>query len=410
MDFFVTDHSLRHPEMVSTGQLREIYREMKRQGISSIRFDWDWDESFPESGKPDRKVLDRYVEAMKMMQEEGLEAPTLVLYTPPEWATKLYEEDKEAYFSAYREYLQTAADSMEVAGLKAHSAQLANEVNHPLLYQFLKMEDFPRVVKTAREVFSRSQPEMKFTASVIVSNFADKIGEVMGKPKTTEFLDQHEKELTAADFTTLDYYPGMWHFPMRFDTEKSAFPIKRSANPIKEAGNVLNRTFKDTEALKAACETVAGWGKPYELGETGFPTNYPYSQGRRQRMFYDMFLRGVRQMMEDFHHRGVALPKRVGIYETQDEPNRGFGIMLDKILNAPGVRQLARLSPFPEGNFGLMTKKGGKQEILRGTLKEREPSTSGVEQISQLKKLISYVNRPFSDERSGKKSDELEMS
>jgi hypothetical protein len=399
LEFFITDHSLRHPDMVSNDQLRAIYREMKQQGISFIRFDWDWDESYPERGKLNQQVVDRYIAAMKMMREEGLKAPSLVLSTPPEWAVKLYQKDKESYFAAYREYLQTIADAMAAAGLTANYAQLANEINNPLMYQFFEMKDFSRIVRTAKEVFFKSQPEMKFTVSVIVSNFIDQLAKITRKPTAMQFLDQYKQELSLVDFISLDYYPGMWHYPVRLEKEKSAFPIPRSVNPIREAGNIINRTFKDISALQPVCEKIADWGMPYDLSESGFPTNYPYSQGRRQRMFYDMYLRSVRQMLEDFHRRGVALPQHVGFYETQDEPNRGFGIMLDKVLNAPGVRQLLRLTPFPEGHFGLRNAKGEKKEILKGRLKQSRAGTPDLAELSQLHRLINYVNRPFAKDR-----------
>ena len=56
IEFFVTDHNLRANE-VSIEKQKELYIEMKKHGISSIRFDWDWKEVSPPAECSGWRVL-----------------------------------------------------------------------------------------------------------------------------------------------------------------------------------------------------------------------------------------------------------------------------------------------------------------------------------------------------------------
>jgi hypothetical protein len=386
--FSATDHSLRHPESVSAEEMREIYAEMKKEGIDSIRFDWDWEEIFPEDGDVNRQILNRYVEAMRAMKEEGLEPPTIVVSSPPKWATDLLKENRtEEYFQAYKQYVDAVAETIKASGLEVKQAQLFNEINHPAIYNFFGgLGNFPTIAKIARDSFTEKGLDIEISTSIIVANSAETTAALMQKPGLDEFLREFGKFKDCVDIISLDYYPGMWHLPIQGAHEHGdAFPIPKSRNPIKELGNKVNRTFKNTDLLKHVCEVMSDWKKDYELGESGFPTNEPYSNGRRQRLQYDMYFRVLQQMFEDFKARGVSLPKGIGIYETQDEDNR-FGAGIDK---NPLMKWIKGRKIFPESHFGLRTKKGERKEILQDNLH----GTLSEPQRSQLRKLIDRVRK-----------------
>ena len=389
-EFFITDHSLRHPETVSPERIREMYRELKNEGIKSVRFDWDWDKVFPESGKVNDELQNKYIETIKIMKEEGMEPPTLVLSTPPEWANKLIKEKNfEEYFQSYKKYTDSVAEIIKKSGLEVNQAQLFNEINHPAIFNFFgDFENFPKISQIARNSFNEKDLDVKLSTSIIVGNISEKLSGPLNKPDLDKFLDEFEKVKDCVDVISIDYYPGMWHFPIQGVKEKGdAFPIKKSFNPIKELGNKLNRTFKNIDLLKSTCERLSKMGKDYEFGEAGFPTNEPYSNGRRQRLHYDMYFRALRQMFVDFDSRGIKLPKRIGIYEAQDEDNsHGLGLDKNSIHKWINSRKI-----FPESHFGLYNKEEEKKEILQGNLKG-EPKES---EDSQLKKLIQYVTKPI---------------
>jgi hypothetical protein len=390
VEFFVTDHNLRF-EANAIEQQRQLYAEMQRHGMSSIRFDWDWKEVVPSEGGLNQAVLDKYTAAMEAMKETGLKPPTLVISNPPEWAAKLYRKDKEGFFRVYEGYVGTVAEALAKTGLKVEEAQLFNEINHAFLFKYIDLEDLPRTAGIVRNAMGRVQPDIKLQTSLIVSSFNDAIAEKTKQPTLDEFFAQHGQMLRDNfDRISLDYYPGMWHYPMRkAKQEGNAFPIPVSDNWLKELGNRLNRTFKNMDLLKRTCEQVAGWGKEYEIGELGFPTNKPYSTGKRQRLFYDMFFRAFRQMLLELQSQGVALPKRVGIYETQDEANVSFGGPVGKLLQTKVGRFLSRLTPNPEHDFGMKDAQGKPKEVLQGNLHRPELS-----EMSRLGEIVRYVNRP----------------
>jgi hypothetical protein len=390
--FSATDHSLRHPESVSKETTREIYAEMKKEGIDSIRFDWDWEEIFSEDGKVNQQILDKYIEAMRAMKEEGLEPPTIVMSSPPKWATDLLKEGHtEEYLQAYKQYVDAVAETIRTSGLEVKQAQLFNEINHPAVYNFFGgLENFPTIAKIVRDSFTEKGLGIEISTSIIVANSAEATAALMRKPGLDEFLREFEKFKDCVDVISLDYYPGMWHLPIQgVHEDGDAFPIPKSRNPIKELGNKINRTFKNTDLLKHACEVMSDWGKDYELGESGFPTNEPYSNGRRQRLQYDMYFRALGQMFEDFKARGVSLPRGIGIYETQDEDNR-LGADIDK---NPLMKWLKGRKIFPESHFGLRTKDGEKKEILQGNLHDDSHNNLTEPQRSQLRKLIDRVRK-----------------
>lgn len=69
INFFITDHSLWHPDQVMEEELFGQYGEMKRNGIDSIRFDCDWKDVMPAPETINHKIIGRYVNAIKTMKE-----------------------------------------------------------------------------------------------------------------------------------------------------------------------------------------------------------------------------------------------------------------------------------------------------------------------------------------------------
>ena len=391
IDFYVTDHNLRYADRSSLERQRSLYAEMKNHGITSVRFDMDWKAMVPEQGTgQSREIMERYANAMKLMQEAGLKPPTIVISNPPEWATKLYQEgDKEGYFNAWQDYLTSVAETMKASGTEVQMVQMFNEINHAQLFRFADTEDLPRMVGMVRETLGTVQPDLKLSTSLIVGNINDKIPEKLrakDRPPLREFLTKYESILKEFDSISLDYYPGVWH------------------QPLKEAGYSAKDTYKQLGALKEVCERISAWGKDYEIGEVGFPTIAGSSE-KRQRYFYDSFFRAFRQLMVDFKKRDISLPGRVGLFETEDEPNTSFGGVAEKILKAGGIRQLTD-AVNPEHHWGLMREGGFEpKSVLKGSRHKPKEEIIGLHlndpaEASWLSKIIKYVNRPVPKEET----------
>gem|GEM_PF-5126940 len=376
LKFYVTDHSADNPDTGSPEKLRALYADVKKDGIQSIRYDWHWRNVEPEPGEWSGEHLARYGKAGEVMREVGLESPTIILSNPPEWAVKLYKEDKEKFFDAWRNYVQHVKDSLQAAkGEKVKRVQVLNELNNAM-YTPVAAEDLPRLCEITREVFHNYNPDIKLMATVHAGNvgeFASKAGFGTG---IKEYLGKLEKMKDDFDVIAVDYYPGLWHLPLA------------------EANWKLKDIFKQIQLLKEAFEEIATWGKEYELGEIGLPTNSPWSDEKRQRYFYDSFFRAYKQLLLDFRERGIALPSSVGFYEAMDEPPES---LKGKVLR--------RLTPFPEHDMGMRRGGGEKKMILGGSPHARERGEEMSGQLSQLGKIMRYLRAPM---RKAEKEDSSE--
>lgn len=420
IDFFISDHNTNFQE-IPIEQERELYADMKRHGVGTVRFDIGWKEIAPQAGGWDRPFLERYADILKTIQEVGMTPPTIVLSNPPKWAQELYKTDKEKYFEAYEEYIGSAAKLIEQSGTKAYSVQLFNEVNNAILYKFVDTADLPRCAEIARRALSAIQPDIKIATSLIVGNISDGwpenvpfVGRKEDRPPTEEYLDKNGAMLKENfDLVQLDYYPGVWHLPIGAE-ESTAGNLLGRKDPETETNpsdrftpRSLNATINNFALFKKVAERLSALGIPYEIGESGFPTNTPYSTEDRQRFAYDTYFRALRQTLIDFKRRGIALPERVGIFQIQDGENPGYGGFLDKILKSKGGQRGSRLNPNPENDWGLRKKSGEAKSILEEKRKQlptkaaeagkRTLDRDNQNEISQLSKIIKYVNRPIDD-------------
>jgi hypothetical protein len=419
IDFFVSDHNT-GIQNIPVEQERKLYADMKDHGLSTVRFDIGWKEVLPLAGERDEKYFERYTDILKTIEAVGMKPPTLVISNPPDWAVKLYETDKEKYFEAYEEYLVSVAELIEGSGAKIYSAQLFNEINNATLYKFIDAVDLPRCAQIARRTLSAVQPDIKIATSLIAGNLSDNWPEKMpvikrkeDRPPVEEYLDQYGPMLKENfDLVQIDYYPGVWHLPVGAEESTAGNLLGRKearTNPSDSfTPRSLNATLNNFALFKRVAEKLSSLGIPYEIGESGFPTNAPYSTEDRQRFAYDTYFRALRQILVDFTSRGISLPERVGVFGMQDAENPGYGGVIDKILKIPGVQRAARLIPNPENDWGLRKKSGEVKSILQEKRKrlptkaesagKRTLDRGDQEGISQLKKIIEYVNRPIDKE------------
>ncbi len=416
IDFFVSDHNASHKEF-TVEELRELYAAMKEYGLSSVRFDVAWDKLAPTPGMHDEASGERYGNILKTIKEVGMKPPTIVISNPPPWAEKVYATDKEKYFEAYEAYLASVAKIIERSTSTVYSAQLFNEINNATLYKFIDVKDIPRCAEIARKALGAVQPDIKIATSIIAGNISDRWPEKASflsrkedRPPVEEYLDRNGPMLKKNfDLVQIDYYPGVWHLPVgdKASTAGNLLGRKDSAESPSDpfTPRSLNATMNNFALFKAVAEKLSALGIPYEIGESGFPTNVPYSTEDRQRFAYDTYFRALRQIFVDFKKKGVALPERVGIFSTQDTVNPGYGGVLDTILKIPGAQKLARLSPTPENDWGLRKKSGRPKSILQDKRKhlplpalfkrERSLDHNDQEDVSQLSRIIKYVNRPI---------------
>ncbi len=366
--FYVTDHSADRADTGSPKQLRELYEDIKKDGVESVRYDWRWRNIESEPDTLNTESLERYGKAAEVMKEVGLEAPTIILSNPPEWAVKLYATDKEKFFDAFGEYARSVAETLEKSDAKrVERVQILNELNNKV-YTPIEMEDLPRLCEVTRAAFKNYNPDTKLMATFVAGNLPNATARFGTGTKIEEYLEKFEAIKDNFDVFAIDYYPGMWHLP------------------FKESEWKMNDMFKQMGMLKTVFEKVASWGKEYELGEVGIQTNVPWKgeegNDKRQRFFYDSFFRGFKQLMLDFREREIPLPSRIGLYEAMDEAPQSF---MGKMLR--------KFTPFPEHDMGMRKATGERKSILQGKPHAEEEVRK--KQPSQLSRIISYVRAPM---------------
>ena len=362
--FYITDHSPDIKYGVGMDDLRETYAAVKAEGISSVRYDWRWEELEKNEGESNAGQLARYEQAKGMMEEVGLDAPTIVLSSIPAGAKELYKTDKEQFFSAYERYVTLVRDSLAaIPGQKVDRIQVLNELNNPV-YTPVAAEDLPRLCDITRRIMGEYNGDVKLMATLHAGSLQKLLG-----TDIREYLPKFREIKDSFDIVAVDCYPGMWHWPV----EEAGLGI----SDVLFARKGSEEIFRQMGLLREVFSELAGWEQEYELGEVGLLTNGPWSGEKKQRFFFDTFFRAFRQMLGEFEREGKKLPSHVGLYEIQDEPTTGA---LGKLLS---------LAPWPENTMGLWQADGDRKSIV-----DDHHRKTGEERESQLSRIIRYVNTP----------------
>lgn len=363
LSFYITDHSADNAVTGMPERLLPLYRAIKSNGIESIRYDWHWRIIEPAQGKYDVVALTRYAYAARAMVQAGLQDPTIILSNPPDWAKKLYKEDKESFFKAYEQYVREVELALILAGCpQIACVQVLNELN-VTGYNPVDVHDIPTLCRITRNMFSLSHPDIQIMVTVLASNSLRL--PFVGTP-IEEYLPRLKRIRNNFDVIAVDYYPGMWHFP-----------LKHFARFWPSA--IYKAFVSDVDLLRSTFEEIATWGNEYELGEVGMHTNFLLADGERaQRYFYDAFFRAFKHLMVELRAKGLRLPSRIGFYEAIDEPPKD---LKGKLLRG--------LLPFPEYDMGMRRSNYRGKLILWGNL--HLPVRLRVQQPSQLQKIMRYL-------------------
>lgn len=352
MHFYVTDHSAdKTPSICNEDMLREVYRDMRENGMDEIRCDFRWNKIEPIRGHFDEGRLRRYARASQLMIQEGLRPPTIVLSSIPKWAMELYKKDKEEFFRAFGSYARRVHKALIASGCRIEYIQVLNEWNNPI-YTPVATDDLPRLCAIVRETFN-DNPKTKIMGTVIVSNLNNFLARFGFGKNIFDYLRRLRAINGNFDVIGIDYYPGLWHVP------------------LKKAGWRFKNLFRQLDLLRSVCGELAAWGKEYEIAETGCPSGWPWSE-KTQVRFYQEFFGEFKLMLEDLQKKNIRLPSRVGIYEAIDEP--------------PGnlAEEIAGIA-IPLGDMGLLWSDGSPKLILQSPPDDKKGG-------SYLKRIIKNVN------------------
>lgn len=357
-DFYITDHSADSEATGSPNQLLNLYIDIARDGITSVRYDWRWNLIEPRVGQWSEDHLSRYAKAKEIMATAGLQPPTIILSSPPSWATKLYKRDRSAFFDAYSYYVNKVVACLKMAGgTKVRRVQVFNELNNRLFTSF-EASDLPELCSITRKAFASYNPDVQLLTTLLVGN----VTRFTATPITSQYLRQFKAVATEFDAIGIDYYPGLWHI-----NRNGAFRPKTA----------FKYMVVELEPLRNVFEELARWDQDYELAEIGIPSKRLWGGELGQLYFYVAFFHAYARLLQDFDERGLKRPTQVGLYAAIDEAPTSVGSKL-----------LRKFTPFPEHDLGMRHSNGERKLILQGNRHCAQPS-----ETSQLQRIIRFVNQ-----------------
>lgn len=365
IELVITDHT---PDLteISKGTMDGLYKSVEELGFEGVRFDLRWRLIEPQKGGFDSAHLRQYQEAIiENSEQKELNDPILILGDAPSWAKELYKSNKEAFYSSFEVYATKSRDAISsLPGKKISHIQLFNELNHPF-YNFISVEDLPRLADLVRSVFKKYNPDIKIFSTVIASNLLGKGGYGEG---VMEYLARLEPIKDTFDGIGVDYYPATWN--IKLDRWKNPENIGRDLftkwavimpfpEVIKDAvldwdkKDILKDNFSDLDLLEKALREIASWGKESYIMEIGFPSDVIGLDEDLQKLFYLTFFYNLDLLFRKLEEEGIALPVKVGIYQLRDEVQRGAMAWALRFLNLT-----------PMESWGLGKSDGEPKEVI----------------------------------------------
>lgn len=213
----------------------------KDLGMGLLRFDVRWADLQPEPGALDRRKLPYYQGLMRDCLDRGFQTK-VNLGSYPAWAITLLKDDPEAFFAAYRRYVEA---TVEALGPQVDYYQLGNEFN--TILDPIPAEHDARVFREAKAVIARYQarhPEWKVKT---VINVCDTF-----YLPWKDTLEGVLREASAAiDVIGYDFYPG--NYSHLNDWE--AWP------EIGYLSELMQRYDKDGAICETGCLAFLGEGR-----------------------------------------------------------------------------------------------------------------------------------------------------
>lgn len=358
-------HSLDTRYAASLDGLRTLYEDVARDRVSFIRYDFKWRDIEPARGGVKQEQLQLYSLARDAMKAAGLGEPTIILSNIPQWAEDLYKKNKEAFFDAWRNYVLAVRASLEGHEGKVSRVQVLNELNVSY-HTPVASSDIPRFCTVVRDEFASYNPALQLSATILAGNLADLGERARFTVGAKRFLEKNKKMLQGNfDAIGIDYYPGLWHLPLHV---------------VKDARWDTKAMFVHMQPLREVLEEVASWDKEYHIGEVGLPTRFPWNGERAQRYFFNVFFRSLKRLLIDFEKRGLRLPSAVGLYEVIDREPTNLRERIAKAISA-------------EYDLGMRRTDGSRKLVLQ--------ESSHRPQVSRLRYLIAYLNKPLKPKRQG---------
>lgn len=274
-DYLPDDTSFKYEDRVN------YYRSLKyKLGIASVRTELRMKDLLDKNGKWNEETASRYGDSLKVMNEAGLDAPTIVLFTPADWMYKQAKTNPEQFLDLYGRYAKGVAEICRGKGVAPARVQVMNEVNTSFQTKVGFETTIALIQKTA-EIFKKDFPETKIITTVLTEPSKD------WREYTTKLLKTAGDNLDGVGF---DYYPGTYEYPANI-------PIV-GKKPYEAFAGKTPYSWIATEKQQGILK-----GKEVILAEIGVPALT--AESKFQRFGYDRILQTLDHFFLSLERQGT---------------------------------------------------------------------------------------------------------
>ena len=282
-----------HPEYHSFDPQRAInsLEAAARLGVGWVRTDLRWREIQPDGIHTDRKAVAWYRDFLNAASDYGLKN-MVVLSTPPRAALRQASADR---LNSWSRFVEVVVSEL---GHKCDGYQLMNEPNNPV-YRFFSVQDAAVALVRGASIIHAKKPEARIGINVAM--------EIWGwRAYLKNILDLSGR---SVDIVGLDHYPGTWTVGLH----------ERWSEAIELA-----------DAIASATPGSPWYDRHLVIMETGFSTNGPFRDQRRQSEYFERLANVVGHLKR----RSAKNTLLLGIYELCDwdssawlDPEAHFGLL-----------------------------------------------------------------------------------
>lgn len=227
------------------------------------------------------------------MKEAGLNAPTIVLFTPADWMYKQAKTNHEQFLDLYGRYAKGVAEICRGKGVAPARVQVMNEVNTSFQTK-VGFETTIALIKKTAEIFKKDFSETKIITTVLTEPSKD------WREYTTKLIKTVGDNLDGVGF---DYYPGTYEYPAGIPKiGKKPYEAYAGATPYRWiADEKMHGVLKDKEVILAEIGVPALFRDSSKIPGFKF-VGYDY---RQQQFGYDRILQTLDHFFLETERKGV---------------------------------------------------------------------------------------------------------